>query len=452
MALSREQFDQLRAKGLTVEQIVKFENGYTPEQAKQSSPSLGDKLANRVDDVKSAGSQAMAGNLAKDDFTAGARLALRTGGAIAGGIGDIIFEGLKAITPQAVEDKVSGAVAKVASTEPAQNIISKVSSWAEKNPEAAKDLENVLDIAALIPAGKGAKVASEAAEMAGKGATKAVQGAGRIGGEAIATAGAVAEKSGKKITSILYPPSESQAAKLTTYKANNPFFSRISQSAKGIEKAPVTPADVALKYNIVGPSRTELAAKATRIKNNLWKNQVDPVLTGITKKASKKELFASVEKAINKIPDITERKALMNAFESVKSDYKYVKDFSYKKLDQIKSSMSSRLPNKVWKGEDISGSLNNVRKIISDRARVMVRKELPDNVKTIYDEYGSLLEIIKVGNKAYKQGSLGSGWLGITSEALRMTGTPTLTIGGKILDNTGKLLKKAGQTIKKAAN
>jgi hypothetical protein len=114
--------------------------------------------------------------------------------------------------------------------------------------------------------------------------------------------------------------------------------------------------------------------------------------------------------------------------------------------------MATKLPNKVWKGEDISGAINNVRKIISDEARVIVRKKLPDNVKTIYDEYGALKEIIKVGNKAYKQGSFGSGWLGMTSELARTAGTPISTLGGKALDVVGKGLKKAGQSIKKTAN
>ena len=53
--------------------------------------------------------------------------------------------------------------------------------------------------------------------------------------------------------------------------------------------------------------------------------------------------------------------------------------------------MAKGLPAKVWKGQDIAGELNNVRKIFSDKARQLIRKELPDNVKRIYDEYGSLL-------------------------------------------------------------
>ena len=452
MALTREQFDQLRAKGLSVEQIVKFDSGYTPSSAIQPSNSLGAKLSNRIQDVKSAGSKALEGSLAGNDLEAGARLALRTGGAIAGGIGDIIFQGIKAITPQPVEDTVSGAFNKVASTVPAQMIISKVSAWAEKNPEAAKDLENVLDIASLIPAGKGARLAGDAADLATKGTTDTIKGAGKAAGTTLSTLGAVSEKTGKRLTSMLYPPNESQIARITAYKADNPFFSRISQSAKGIDNSPITPADVALKYNIVGVSRTEMAAKADRIRKQLWKNQVNPVLSGITEKVSKKELFSKIDSVISKTPELSERNALKTAFEAVKADYNNISSFSYKQLDAIKSSMANKLPSKVWKGEDISGAVNNVRKIFSDEARTIVRNKLPDNVKTIYDEYGSLKELIKVGNKAYKQGSFGSGWLGMSSEALRMTGTPISTIGGKALDLTGKGLKKVGNTVQKSAD
>lgn len=437
MALSREQFDALRNKGLSVEQIVKFENGETP-QTKQPGfvDSVKESASNRFTDAKKA-------------ITSGEMNPLSVGlqfwGAGAGLVNDVIGAGVQKVAP-GVTEKIGEAAKKVSETKPAQNILASYEDFKAKHPEAAKDLEATTNILSLLPLGKTISAGGEVAEAGIKTAGKSVK---PVAGKAISTAGAITEKAGNRATSILFPPNESQIAKLTSYKANNPLLKRVADSAKGIDNAPVTPSQVALKYNIVGFSRTEMAAKAKRITDKLWQNQVNPVLDGITEKVSKKDLFSKVEKTISKMPEVSERKAMINALEAIKDDYKYINDFSYKKLDQIKSAFASKLPNKVWKGEDISGSLNNVRRVISSKAREIVRSKLPENVKQIYDEYGSLLEIQKIGNKAYQQGSFKSGWLGMSSEVLRAAGTPVTTIGGKALDITGKTLKKVGQKLQK---
>jgi hypothetical protein len=48
MALTKEQFKKLRARGLSVDQIVKFEKGATPQAAKQNIKKLEDNLAQKV--------------------------------------------------------------------------------------------------------------------------------------------------------------------------------------------------------------------------------------------------------------------------------------------------------------------------------------------------------------------------------------------------------------------
>jgi hypothetical protein len=435
MALTREQFDALRTKGLSVEQIVKFEKGEAPKP-KGFIDSVKESVANRVGDAKEA-------------ITSGEMNPLSVGlqfwGAGAGLVNDVIGAGIQKAVP-GVTEKIGNVAKNVAETKPAQNILSSYEDFKAKHPEAAKDLESATNILSLMPVGKavsaGGKAVKAGAEVAGESVKPIV-------GKTLSTAGAITEKAGNRATSVLFPPNESQIAKLTAYKAKNPLLKRVADSAKGIDNAPVTPSQVALKYNIVGFSRTEMAAKAKRITDKLWQNQVNPVLDGIKERVSKKDLFSKVEKSINKMPEVSERKAMLTALEAVKDDYKYINDFSYKKLDQIKSSFASKLPNKVWKGEDISGSLNNVRRVISSKAREIVRNKLPEHVKQIYDEYGSLLEIQKVGNKAYQQGSFKSGWLGMSSELLRTTGTPISTLGGKALDITGKTLKKVGQKLQK---
>lgn len=77
MALTREQFQELRNKGLSVDQIVKFESGEKPTQTTQpAQPSEDIALGLLIGAAKGAGSTLESG--------------LRSAGQIAGGIGGAI--------------------------------------------------------------------------------------------------------------------------------------------------------------------------------------------------------------------------------------------------------------------------------------------------------------------------------------------------------------------------
>jgi hypothetical protein len=77
MALTREQFQELRNKGLSVDQIVKFESGEKPTQTTQpAQPSEDIALGLLIGAAKGAGSTLESG--------------LRSIGQIAGGIGGAI--------------------------------------------------------------------------------------------------------------------------------------------------------------------------------------------------------------------------------------------------------------------------------------------------------------------------------------------------------------------------
>jgi hypothetical protein len=93
---------------------------------------------------------------------------LQTAGHAAGFVGDVGFNALKAITPDDVEDVVEGSVQKVAETEPVKNAIGSIVSWATAHPEAARNLQAIVDIGSLIPAGKGAALGSKALESGSK--------------------------------------------------------------------------------------------------------------------------------------------------------------------------------------------------------------------------------------------------------------------------------------------
>ncbi len=100
--------------------------------------------------------------------------ALQAVGQTAGFVGDAAFAGVKAVTPQPVEDFASGAFKAVAepvlSTDFAQDVMGGYEKFKQANPEAARNLEASLNIASLIPVGAAGAGAAKAGQVGFKGA------------------------------------------------------------------------------------------------------------------------------------------------------------------------------------------------------------------------------------------------------------------------------------------
>ena len=83
-------------------------------------------------------------------------------------LGDVLLRGLGAVTPDVIEKPIVGAiqsgVKKVAQTDTAQRITKSVTDWAAQNPEAARNLESVINVASILPLGKGATAAGKVAK------------------------------------------------------------------------------------------------------------------------------------------------------------------------------------------------------------------------------------------------------------------------------------------------
>ena len=235
---------------------------------------------------------------------------------------------------------------------------------------------------------------------------------------------------------------------IINFQVKSTILKRLGWAAKDIEKAPITLADTIIKYNLSGFARGNIAARAKRISTRLFQNQVNPVLNGIKERVTKSSICEAMRKDIMKVKDISRRKGLLDALDAMADDYKHVSGWTYKTLNNIKSEMSKRLPSKVWKGQEIASDINNLRVLFAAQARQIIRKKLPKEITDIYDDYGSLIEIVARGEKALQRG-FDAGILGITSEAIRVIATPIATIGGKAIFEGGKLIKKAGQFLQK---
>jgi hypothetical protein len=156
MALDDTQFNKLRAKLTTQKQL---EGSVVKSNIEPGATSrVADAFKARTD----AGAEAINSN--QNIFSK----ALQTVGEGAGFVGDLGFEAIKAITPQPVEDAVKSGVEAVANTAPVKSAVLAYTTWATQHPEAARNLQSVINIGSILPSVKGAKLGVDAIESGSK--------------------------------------------------------------------------------------------------------------------------------------------------------------------------------------------------------------------------------------------------------------------------------------------
>ena len=125
------------------------------------------------------------------------QMALRVGGQVGGLVGDLELSVIKLIAPKFAEDLALKGVKAVASTDLVKGITQKYDEFKLKHPEAAQDLEDTVNIAALLPYIKGPKIVAEAGG-------KAVQKVSKITGEVLeANKAARVAKAAEEIDSVV---------------------------------------------------------------------------------------------------------------------------------------------------------------------------------------------------------------------------------------------------------
>ncbi len=174
---------------------------------------------------------------------------LRIVGQVAGGINDVIGEGIKSIAPG-----IPKAIGAIAGTKPAQDIAQRYSDWAKQHPDAAKNLEAIVNIASLIPEGAGAKMAGESvAENAPKLAGELGDVGTKIGsklGNAPADLKGVVQKSVTSIPENVKSMLQTTINPAETQKNLTKYFN-IGKDAKATTGV-ATPLDVAGKNELGG--------------------------------------------------------------------------------------------------------------------------------------------------------------------------------------------------------
>ena len=374
----------------------------------------------------------------------------------AGGVGDVIGEGIKAVTPQPVKDAIKSGAGYVA--EGAKQVnkgltnilgtdigkagldalhsgVDAYKQWSQENPRAASDLESVVNIAMILPATKAANVAGDLAVNTGKTVLRASEDAGKT---ILKGAGGSLEKVGEFSVKSAIPLSKAEAGLVQTYKANNPFLKRILQP---LSEQPRTSAITAIEKGFAG-SEEMIGVQAKKEAENLWVNKISPALKGVSENYSVQSGIANVESKILKIAEPSRKNSLIEALTALKEDYKGLNEIPFTDAQEIKSGLDQFIPDKAFQGKPIAGAFKDVQKMFADDIRNQTYTVLKDqNIRNDFLDYGNLKKLQAWGQTAMTGSKAKAGFGSFISNLSDTLTIPAKTVGGKVLIKAGKTIK-----------
>lgn len=418
LTISEQEYNKLRKLGMTKEEIV------TKFQRKESPLVRGAEAVTNVLGLRGA-VETLGTNLAQvaAPFT--------QGGALAKG--------------QSQTDRILAAQKNIGQTSLRQNIGAGFQIGAITAPGSTAKLPLTAALkggAALGAASLGGQAATEdrsASRIIRQAAIGGVLSAG------ITAAARGVEAAGKGVFKYFIPRNKQEAQMLQTYKANKPFLQRLTDIAKGTAKVPRTAAETAFEQPTIG-TEAMIGVQAKRAQTELWKNLIKPQLDSITDPVDLKAFFDTAKnEIIAKTPELTRQRSLLNALESVADDYADEATVSLSKLQDLKSGWAEFVPEKVYRGESISGALNEVRNFLASQARQTIYDKLGGGIRTAYIDYGNLGALKELGQKAMAGSVLKPGGTQSLIESIfRKLLTPISTISGFTVYKAGKGIELIG--------
>lgn len=164
-----EDLDKGGAIGSPIDAVKEFGSDVV-SAVKERAGNIGETLKQVGEDKPIAEN---VGDAFKQTADATIRKPLRILGQGAALVGDVELAALKLIAPKFAEDLAAKGMQKISETELAQNVSQKIDEFKTAHPEAAQDIEDVINIAAVIPELK-------AAQLTLKGGTKAIQTVSKV--------------------------------------------------------------------------------------------------------------------------------------------------------------------------------------------------------------------------------------------------------------------------------
>jgi len=259
------------------------------------------------------------------------------------------------------------------------------------------------------------------------------------------------QKVGVSTAEAVLPRNIQEAGIVQAYKAEKPFFTRISEILTGTEKAPQTLGKTAVEttagQTIPGlfGSKAQMGVQAKRAQDTLWKGFLQPQLDNAGVQIDLPKYFDTVaEKIVAETPELTRQKALLEALNSFKDDYAGINTVSLARLQKLKEGWAEFVPEKFYKGQNIAGNARQVSALLADEARQTIYNTLGQDAKKAYFDYGNLMGLAELGKSEMTGQKLKGGTGGFISDLLGRAVTPIGTFGGQVVYRVGKGIEMIG--------
>jgi hypothetical protein len=414
--------------------IVNFSGNPTPEDVdyvakqlniKPKESSLGQRIGG---DLMARGKEALStiGELATGKISPRETQNRILGGG-AGAINDVVGEAITPLLKPVLEPLFKTGVGQAAleAIKGGREVYNKWKNSSSETTRIAKELEGVINIATLLPVGKGASVTARAAGDA------AMNVAGPLGRGL--------EKVGEKVAKSAIPLSKMEAGAVQSFKAKTPLLSRIA----GAEGQPMTAGLTAFKEGFAGTEEM-IGIQAKRLADGLWQNTVRPALKKIKTKINTPRAINNAEtNLLSKIKNPSRVAEIKEAFNALRADWKGLKTISHEFAQDVKSEMYKMMPDKLWKGKPIGSAFKEAQAAFASELRNASRQALKgsDDVLSAFDKYGNLKALMEFGQAAMTGAKKKGGFGSLLTSIYENATVPIKTVSGQVLKKAGTALK-----------
>lgn len=267
-----------------------------------------------------------------------------------------------------------------------------------------------------------------------------------IGGPIAGLAGKALKGVGEAASKFFIPTSAKEATQMQAYKAANPLVDRVWNSLTGaINKPPATAGSTAFQKGLVG-TESMIGIQARRASTGLWKNTIEPALKNSPVKQDMPTFFSeAASKITQSTKELGDRSLRLDALEAIQEEYKANPTATMEELQGYKEGWASHVPEKYYKGKDITQTYNNVRAELASLARSKIYDAVGPEAKQAYFDYGNLQAVQQLGQSAMTGSKLKGGAGSFISGLKEMLTVPVGTVGGQTVYKIGQGVEMLGK-------
>ena len=259
----------------------------------------------------------------------------------------------------------------------------------------------------------------------------------------------VADEASSYLYKKAITPNARDAEKIFRSKVNTPLSKKVENAltyGQNItESNPITRAEVARKYNLIGTG-TGIGVRARRTANNIYSTQIEPVVSQMAKDGvgtlKTNDLFEFADDAIKKTTDPKRQENLQDALDYLKEKYvaKFGEEVGVDVQQALKRDLAKFTPQAIFKGKDVASEVKTIEDLINKKIRTNTYNAIPEaRLKEKYLDYGQLTELEGLALKDIQDSAIKGGSGTLVGGIYHTLADPVFTTGGLALKGVSRV-------------